>query len=470
MDLHLRGFDKSTSRFVTRTVRKSLAFALLIGALALSMYCAPKRSYVSYPVSDWDLVERTGLEPPADLSASQKSEFQRGWNALQQGDLGACSDELEALSRRYPDSPEINTALAYLQLRLGHLDAAEQGFDAVLRQKPRFGPALSGDVLVALTEKDEEKALERLGRLEADYPQHELVDRYATPLRVNVAESRLRTARDLVRDGKYQEAAAAYLRALEVAPEAGALFLEAAQTELRASYPERAMVHARRATELEPSSADAYSVLAEACYAEDDLSGAVEALRTAASLSPGDDSIRSRLQAMESELHDKTLPPEYGAIAAADRLTREDLAALVYIGQRNAFDHTASRSSVIATDISDSWAAEYIRRAVGVGVLEVYPNHTFQPKAFVSRMDLAKALARTLRLLAPDLYSAKRAAASSEEFSDLARENVNYDAAAIAVSLGLMKRADSGEFDPQRIVTGAEAVSAVSALALDMTR
>jgi tetratricopeptide (TPR) repeat protein len=468
MSLQLREFNESISRCVTRTEQRALVL-LVVASVVATMQCAPKREYVSRPVSDWDVVERMGLEPPDGLSASQKTKFEQGWTSLREGDLGLAARNLEDLSKRYQDSVEINTALAYLSLRLGRSHEAEQTFQTVLRERPRFGPAESGYLLVALSERDEEKALDRLARLERDYPQHELVDRYGTTLRVNVAESRLRSARELVSAGRFDKAAEAYMRALEVAPEAGALFLEAAQAELKASYPERALVHARRATELEPSSADAYAVLAEACYSRDDLPGAVQALRSAVALQPGDEAMHARLQTMEAELAEKTLPSEYGAIADADRLTRAELAALLYVAERGAFDRAPNKASVIATDISDSWAAEYIRRTVGAGVLEVYPNHLFQPKAFVSRMDLARALAETLDVLAPDVYSARRASALSEEFPDLPRENVNYSAAALAVSLGLLKRDESGAFEPQRIVTGAEAVAAVSALGLHMT-
>lgn len=469
MDMHLRGFNQPISRCVTRTERTYFVLVFFVAVVVLMTDCAPKRTYVPRPVPDWDVVERMGLEPPAGLSPSRKNDFERGWSSLRKGDLGVAAEELDGLSRRYHDSPEIDTALAYLRLRLGRPDEAERTFQEALRLRPGFGPAQSGYFLVALLERDEEKAFDRLELLESHFPQHELVDRYATTLRVNVAESRLRSARELVAARRYDEAAAAYRRALEVAPEAGSLFLEAAQAELEAGYPERAILHARRATELEPSSADAHVVLAEASYASGDLPGSVDALRTAASLQPGDDAIRTRLRVRESELNEKTLPPEYGAIADADRLTRAELAALLYVTRRSAFDRVPKKSSVIATDISDSWAAEYIRRTVAAGALEVYPNHLFQPKAFVNRIDLARALDRTLDILAPEVYSARGPGARSQDFADLARENVNYHAAALAVSLGLMKTDDSGEFEPQRIVTGAEAVAAVSALGLYVT-
>lgn len=456
--------------------RKTYVF--LIGLLLGAASCAPKRTLVPRTVPDWDVVSRMGMEAPEELSSSQREAFVRGWSSLREDRLELALSELEGLSRRYSGSgrsarsahsakiPAIETAMGYVELRVGSADAAERRFQAALRADPAYGPAQSGYFLVALVEGDEERAFDRLKRLEQTYPQHELVERHSTTLRVNVAESRLRAGRDLVREQRYQEAAAAYLRALEVAPEAGALYLEAAEAELKAGFADRARVHAVRASELEPDNSDAHRVLGEASYASSDLAGAVAAFQAALALRPGDTALASRLDRVRVELRETTLPEEYGEIPESKRLTREQLAALVAIELRSAFDAVAVKTNVIATDISDSWANAYIRRAVGAGVLEVFPNHTFQPKAFVSRLELARALARALERLSPPVYDRAREDSRGRVlFSDLGRENVSYDAAAIAVSLRLLDPGDGGAFEPQKLVSGADGVAAVTALA-----
>ncbi len=434
-----------------------------------TLYCAPKRSFAPHPVPDWDVVERMGLKAPSDLPASERTTFDRGWSSLQSGRLDAAASDIESLARRYEKSPEVATMAAFLDLRLGKPSDAERKFQAALREEPDLGAAQSGYFLVALQSGNEERAFERLLRLEESFPQHDLVDRYGATLRVNVAESRLASARERMRERKYVEAAAQYLRALEVAPQAGSLYMEAAEAELEAGYPDRAVVHASRATELEPTNADAHRVLGEACYRNDDLAGAVRALASAAALRPEDEALRSRLEAIERSLSETTLPQEYEGIREAERLTREQLAALLYVDLREAFDLSTTRTRVIATDVSESWASEYILHTVGAGVLEVFPNHMFQPSAFVTRLDLANALSRALENLAPDAYDAARGSAGSQEFADLARQNPGYDAAALSVSLGLLAPGELGAFEPWRIVTGPEAASGVAALRTHMT-
>ena len=188
------------------------------------------------------------LEAPPDLSSGQQQDFEEGWRDVQQGKLEAAASELESLTRRYGRSPEIVTARGFLELRLGSVPAAERYFQTALRERPTYGPAQGGYVLAALAAGNDELAYDRLARLERNYPQHPLVDRYQTTLQVNVAESRLATARELDREGRHGEAAAAYLKALEAAPEVGALYLEAAEAELAAGLTDRA-VRPRRSSD-----------------------------------------------------------------------------------------------------------------------------------------------------------------------------------------------------------------------------
>jgi tetratricopeptide (TPR) repeat protein len=469
--MHQRSSSRPFFRLLTRA-----AVAVGLGALAATLACAPKRGeLVARPVPDWDVVERIGIESPENLSASQRKEFDRGWKALREGRLDVASADLEGIARSHGkdprrNGPELATALGYLDFRLGNVGAAETGFQAVLQVDPAYGPAQAGYFLAALSTGDEEKAFERLKRLEASYPEHELVDRYGTTLRVNVAETRLRTARELAGKGRYEDAARSYIEALEVAPEAGSVYVEAAEAELKAGYPARAREHAFRATELETANADAFRVFGEALYQDGDLSGAARALRNALSLRPTDGELLARVEAVEAELREKTLPPEYAAIADTARLTREQLAALVSVELKSALDTAPVEGNVIATDIAESWALPYIRRVVGAGVLEVFPNHTFQPMAFVNRIELARTLARALQVLAPDAYDRARASSGFEEgFADLPRQNVSYEAAAIAVSLGLLRSGEGRTFEPQRLVSGADATTAVVELGVHMT-
>ena len=469
MKCNLRRFYPFESRF--RTLKERIFLGILLTLpLAWWVGCAAKRDYTAATVPGWDIVQNMALEPPPNLSSGQQRDFEEGWRNVQQGKLEAAASDLDGLTRRYGRSPEIVTARAFLELRLGSVPSAERYFQTALRERPTYGPAQGGYVLAALAAGNDELAYDRLARLERDYPQHPLVDRYQTTLQINVAESRVANARELNREGSFSKAAAAYLKALEAAPEVGALYLEAAEVELAAGLTDRAVLHADRATELDSGNASAYGILGEAHYAGGELTGAYQAYRTASELSPRDVDIQERLELIEREYQEEHLPPEYLEIRDAERVTRAELAALFYLELRSAFDGVAADESAIASDISTSWAYTYIDRVLRVGILEVYPNHTFQPQGFVRRVEVSDALARALERLAPEAYRlAIDSSPLARDFPDLPSSNPRHEAAALAVSLGLLIVSENGDFEPQGFVNGAAAVSAVEALAAHLT-
>jgi Flp pilus assembly protein TadD len=445
-------------------------FSLLVTSGLIVASCAEKRVFTPVNVPEWDVVQSLRLEPPSELSGRQKRDFEEGWDLLKEGRLAGAASELEGLGRRYPQSPEIAAALGYLELKAGNPRTAERYFDTALSVDRDIGAATVGSFLAAMVGGDEEAALERLSQVTPEAIRQEMVSRYETTLRLNVAEARLSTARRLANDARYEEAAAAFVEVLDVAPEAAGLYVETAQAELSAGLVDRAIEHAKRATELDDTDADAFELLGEACEAADDLGCARSAFRAAAALRPGDLALRERVARVEAEYNKENLPEEYEAIRASDRLTREQLAALLFYELRGRFDGLQTENNVIATDISTSWAYEPIRRVLGAGILEVFPNHTFQPKAFVDRIDFARALAAAVRKLAPAVYeAAKRSPRFEQSFADLSPTNVSYEAAALAISLGLMMPGENDAFEPLELVSGADAVLAMDALSAHLT-
>ena len=428
--------------------------------------CAAKKSLVSEPVPSWDFVEIKTLSPSSDLSENDRRAFKEGWGALVIGNLSKSSEILRSLSRRNPGEAEINTALGFLELRLGNRLQAENYFHKALRQMPELVAAQSGYFLNALANGDDGAALERLDVLRQYNPGSELVGRYWMTMSLELVELRLREARQFVATAQYAEALQAYSGALKAAPETGGLYLETAEAALKAGEANIAISYAQRATELEPTNASSYVVLGEAHIAVERLEAAIASYREALRLRPEDEMVRGRLQELQIEYERVYLPVEYARISKVEQLTREQLAALLAVELSALFQHKPVLGSVIATDINDSWARGFILQLLSTDILEVLPNHTFQPKALVRRVDLATALSAALASIDPMGFDSVRQRARVKTiFSDLLRENIYYDAAAIVVRLGLITPGDKGKFEPQRFVSGQEGTSAVEALA-----
>jgi hypothetical protein len=151
------------------------------------------------------------------------------------------------------------------------------------------------------------------------------------------------------------------------------------------------------------------------------------------------------------------MPEEYRHIAEAPRVTRADLAALVAVRVR-ALQRVGPGEPRVAVDISLSWARDYVARVLALGIMDVYPNHTFQPGAVVRRADLARAVARTLDSLG-------RPRSPGPAPTDMSPSHLDYDAVERVLGAGLMGLTASGAFEPWRPVSGNEAIEVVDAVA-----
>jgi hypothetical protein len=123
----------------------------------------------------------------------------------------------------------------------------------------------------------------------------------------------------------------------------------------------------------------------------------------------------------------------------------------------------APRRNAIVTDVRGHWAESWILQVTQAGVMDVSPNHTFQPANAIRRIDLAQVVAQLLPLvLAGRPADLNRWKASRPRFVDLPSTNVYYPSAALAVSAGAMKTQDGDRFASTRPATGADVLAAIT--------
>jgi hypothetical protein len=117
----------------------------------------------------------------------------------------------------------------------------------------------------------------------------------------------------------------------------------------------------------------------------------------------------------------------------------------------------AEKEPQVAIDISGSWARAHILRMLALEIMELYPNHTFQPGAVVRRGELARAVARILDL-------ARLPASAAPALTDMSRNNLVFDAAVRVVGAGLMDLTAAGAFEAWRPVSGRDATDVLEGL------
>jgi tetratricopeptide (TPR) repeat protein len=230
-----------------------------------------------------------------------------------------------------------------------------------------------------------------------------------------------------------------------------------------------AVADLRRAAALDPSDADGLAALGRALAATGQLREAEATYRRAFALDPSD-SIRVELSAVVARQRDTLLPGEVRDIEGLRQLTRGDLAALLGVRFEPLLRGAPSVQLVI-TDLRDDWSRAWIASVTGTGVMEPYPNHTFQPAAPALRADLAAASLRLLALAAPTHPALRPYLQERPQIADVSQKHPLYSAAASAVAAGVLPLLDGGRFEAARALSGADAAAAVgrlrSLLALD---
>ncbi len=160
------------------------------------------------------------------------------------------------------------------------------------------------------------------------------------------------------------------------------------------------------------------------------------------------------------------MPEAFKAIPQAPRVTRADLAALVGARLETWIAQVPPTSPGLITDVREHWAQRWILAVTRAGLMEVYPNHTFQPgRRRAARRSGAGSISRALTIAAARRSTPSPAWMDEKPvFPDLPSTHASYPAAALAVAAGVLATGPENVFQPSRPVSGAEAVAAVDRL------
>lgn len=400
-----------------------------------------------------------GVGTPAAIDRHQAA-----WGWLQAGDLRAAERNFNSALKQSPPFYPAEVGLGYVALAQKKHKESLTHFDRAVVMNPRYAPALGGRAEALLALGEEREAVQSIeAALQADPSLTGLRSRIEV-LRFRGQQQDIARARKLAESDRLDEARTAYLAAIEASPQSPFLYRELAEVERRAGQFESALDHARRASELEPDEPRTHVMLGEIYEARGEFAKALDEFSAAVALQP-DETLSRRIDNLRSRAAFAAMPPEYRGIGEAPVVLRGQLAALIAVKLEPLLTGARTVSAVVITDTRSHWASAYILAAARAGVMEVYPNHTFQPDAVVRRVDMARTVGKVLELVVkrrPQLAAAWRN--PRRKFPDLAPGHLSYPAAALAVEAAVMTTAADGSFQLTRPVTGAEAVAAVDKL------
>jgi tetratricopeptide (TPR) repeat protein len=443
-------------------MRRALVVCLLVAAAGCAAKLPPSPPAVTAPKYPDYIIPSV---PPGVGTPAAVERHMAGWGWLQAGDLRAAERNFASALKQSSTFYPAEVGLGYIALaNKKHKDALLH-FDKAVVVNPRYAPALGGRAEALLALGDEKEALQSLdAALQAD-PSLSALRTRVDVLRFRGQQQEIEVARKLAQSGQFDAARAAYLGAIETSPDSPFLYRELADVERRAGRLDAALEYASRAAALEPDEPRTHLILGEIYEAQGALAKAADEFAAVLAVQP-DAALKVRLDDLRRRTAFEAMPPEYRNIETAPAVTRGQLAALFAVRLEALLATARNVNAIVITDTRGHWASPYILAAARAGVMEVYPNHTFQPDAVVRRADMARAVSRVLELVAQ--RNAQLAAswrASRRTFPDLGPGHLSYPAAALAVNAGVMTTPEDGSFQLTRPVTGAEAVASIARLA-----
>jgi len=432
-------------------MRRRNVFPCVMAGLSLLAGACAKRIVPVVPEGE-EYVFPTAA--PGELSAAETKALGEAWREVRAGDTPAAARRCERLLARRADIVPVQTVLAYARLREGRVDAASTLFASVLERRPDDVAALVGAASAELRRGDADGALGFYRRAQAVAPEDPVVRKRLAALKLQVTDRRMAEAQSALAAGDTEQAALEYRAALRAAPELAVVRLALADILVSGGDPAAALA----VLEEDPSADRGVALrLGGLLAGQQEYAGAAEVYERLLARDPEDAAARAGSKAARESLALLAMPEEYRAIEEAPGISRADLAALLAV-RVPALRGRGTEDARVVVDISGSWAREYIAAVVALGIMDPYPNHTFQPAAVVRRVDLARAAARAL-----DRWGWPRAAAPAP--SDMVPTHLDYGAVERTLGARLMGLTAEGAFEPWRQVSGREAVSVVDALA-----
>jgi tetratricopeptide (TPR) repeat protein len=405
-------------------------------------------------------------EPPPSLGPQNLLDAHaRAWQFLQAGDTKEADRDFTSILKIAPGFYPAEAGLGYSAFARKDSQAAVAHFDKALAVNGAYAPALAGKggALLALGRTD--AALDAFqAALTADPSLTGLRDRVAV-LKLRGAQENITNARKAADAGRFDDARRGYLAAIAASPESAFLYRELASVEHRSGDDTSALAHAQQGLKLDSADVRALTLIAEIYEAQKAWLQAADAYAAVNAVDPSD-AVAAKIDTMRENAAYDAMPEEYRHIDQSQTITRAQLAALLAVHLKGILRPArGAPTGLVIVDTRGNWAAQWILEVVRAGLMDIFPNHTFQPSSNVRRGDLAQAVTRVLALVGeqkPKIVAPLKGA--RPVFPDVAPSNLGYQAAAWAVTSGVMVTLDNGAFQPTRAVSGSEALDAVTKL------
>jgi len=395
------------------------------------------------------------------LTLEERIQMAEAWDCLRKGWIDKAE---KAFLRLGPASPLYNTGLGYIFLLQENFPSAEGYFKLAVEENPDSLLAHLG--LTQLYQKigDEDKTFNELREVLKIDPTNAWAKQGYEFLKTQKIEQAVETARAAVARGDIESGKESYLKALHYAPESIPTHLALARLYRDENRLSSALVHLKAASAGRPEDLEILGLYAETLAEAKQYERSLEIYQKILTLDSGNQQAQQQVEALKSRLGIFEIPSLYNKIPVAPVVTREDIAALLAVKLKDVLGESPSQPPIII-DISTSWAVKFILKVTSLGLLEIYPNHAFQPKRNVTREELAETLLKAIKYLEDRGHKfIPQIPLDMIQIQDVAPDHYTYRTISQILSYQIMELYSDKTFRPDRTVPGADAVKTIDIL------
>jgi Tfp pilus assembly protein PilF len=415
----------------------------------------------------WSCVTVPPAAPPAFFVDDLPSEATM---RLRLDDRIAADDAWSALKAGRPDlakkylmklgtaNPVREAGLAYADLLAGDLPAAEARFKSSIAGTPGMIPSHVGLVQIYESRRDLDKAFDEYREILKIDPAHRWAEPRFTALRDGLVKDATSAARAALAEGNRETAKRELLRVLAYAPETAGAHLELARIYRQEKNTTEALAHFKAAVAAGTTDKAVLREYAELLAESGELGQSLDVLEKLAAAEPKDTTVVKRVEELKAKLGVYEIPSQYEAIPALEAITREDLAALIGVKFADELGTPGGRTEILV-DIGTSWAQRFVVTIASLEIIRASVNHTFQPRRIINRAELADAAVRLI-----DVLQAKGARfvplveTRRIQIADVTADSVYSSSIYKAVAFQIMTLTPERNFEPERTVSGEEAI------------
>jgi Tfp pilus assembly protein PilF len=385
--------------------------------------------------------------------------YEEGWKFLK---TGKPDRAIKSFERSNVKDEQLFLGYGYAFLAQNKYDLARKNFDKCLKINPENLQAQYGIATMYELRGQPGKAFLVYSKLRASNPENAWVKVRYESIKAAETEKYLKKARqhkEVGNDVFYIEALQAAAR---FSPEIVDIKIEIADYYLAQEDYDLAAKAYEEVLEKVPNNENILLKLAGVYEQQKKYDSAILIYRKMLEWKPGDLSITNKITDLQSKFYELNLPVKFKNIFFKDKLTREDLAALLgYYFDK----YLEAVSPVIITDIGGSFAKEYIIRVCSLELMKLRPDHSFDRYATVDRAAFAvvmDSLIKYLNSTKGEKFTIQFTPLDEAiEPADITPAHRYYSVIKFLVNSDIMKLNEAGEFGVTEILSPSEALAAL---------